>query len=982
MEKDYLAIAERMFRLFKGREGVYATQSHDSYYPTNQDLTVDDYKNHLKGQITIAQYCLNKQDNVFFLCIDVDEKSLDAVRKVQDSAKHFGFTSYVEDTGGRGYHVWFFFEKEIPAGKVLALGRLIVEHADTGVEIEIFPKQASAAKLGNPIKLPLGCHRAYQAWSVFLGEDGKPIEDVVAFLDNIKKFGENTVDEILEVNSSDEVKVSDQSEAVVSYDRDASEMARIAEKCPFIKETLEDAEQGEHIPYPTWRGLAGVYVNFGKLGERFFHELSAKEPQSYVERECQKLLDDYKAAGHKPTSCDYFQCGRDPEKDCGLRKIGDHKQSPIRYALVKQRSGRRHSEHYKAVPIHLSHIENPKFAYQTVSTDVMVAASGNTYQVPCLYKVRARVTGHEIERQIEKSDPLLIALTKLPDNVMYSTLMKLNKAEFDKDAELEVEVIALTSIEELVLVPRATVIRSNDKGESVDETGNEYREKIVFNAGNLSTTNGYFKAVGIVVPNPKNQTATLLVTQMIPVDSDVTAFKLTETHRIEFGKFQSAGTDLEMIGVKVREILKDVTHNITRIFGTHRERVLLFVLLTLHSVLRFRFNGQFINRGWLDIIVIGDTGQGKTRQLETILVAIGIGQMVSGSTASRTGLVYNLDTVIDGKRVLKWGAQALNDGRILVVDEYQKIPEGQIEEMSTARSSGMIKVDRSVKGEHNARVRMIALANPVTGESMRSFVYGILALKFPRAADIRRFDAAICVNKDDVEAENQIYRLQSQREPVAQVITPELLRNSVLWAWKRKPDDVVFEDGADDEIMEQAKILTRKYETPEMPLVSTDTHEKLARFAVALAALLHSTDASGEQVIVRREHVLFVSQELQEVYDHPNCELNKFAALSSQGDALEELEYSTIRDKVKELIEKESYKNATSKFLKYMLQKDHVRYADISESLGFGEKAVRERMAVLVAHNLVENTKNGYRKTRKGITFLKRYSLEGGGAGA
>ncbi|NTV28732.1 MAG: AAA domain-containing protein [Candidatus Omnitrophica bacterium] len=979
MVKDYQGIAERMAQLFRGREGVFAEQSFDSnYYPTNRSVSVEDYVAHLKGQITIAQYCLTKDDNVYFLIIDVDDKSLDAVSKVQASFKHFGFTSYVEDTGGRGYHVGMYFQDAVPAWKALCLGKLVVRHADLEVKVEVFPKQSSAAKLGNPIKLPLGQHRKYGGWSVFLDESFKPVEDVIGFLDAIKRYDEGSIDEILEVNPSDEGKVNAPVETAIEYNRDASEMGKIAEKCSFIKGVLEEAEQGKHIPYPTWRGLAGIYVNFGKAGEEFFHEISAKEPRSYVESECQKLLDEYKKVEHKPTSCDYFQCGCDPAKDCGLKKVGDHKQSPVRFGLVKQKSSRKNGDNYIAVPIHLTSIENPKYAYQKVKTDVMVAASGNTYQVPNYYKVYDRLSGQEVYRRIENTDPLLISLTKMTDSQMHSTLIKLNQNEFDEKSDLRVQIESYCSVEELVLVPRASFVRKQNDGTVVDAAGNDYREEIVYNAGVLSKTNGYFKAVGIVMPNPKNQKATMLVMEMLPIDSDVTAFRLSDTIRASFPKFQSTGNDLESINAKVSEILRDVTFNITEIYSPHRELGLFFVLLVAHSILHFKFNESEINRGWLDIIVIGDTGQGKSRMLEKFLMAIGLGQLVSGSATSRTGLAYNLDTVIDGQRVLKWGAMALNDGRMLVVDEFQKISSSQIEEISTARSAGLISVNRSVKGEHPARVRMIALANPVTGDPMRSFVYGILALRFQRVADIRRFDLAICVNKDDVNGTEYIYCLKKEREQVPQIIKPHELRNSVLRAWTRKPEDVQFDEDASDEIMEQAKVLTRKYETPEVPLVSTDTHEKLARFSVALATLLHSTDQEGGKVIVKKGHVQYISQKIQEVYDHRNCELNKLAAINNLQNDLHDSEYVEICNKINELIERETYKNATQKFLKLVLEKEFIRYADVSESLQIGEKAVRERMAMLVANNLVENTKHGYRKTRKGVLFLKKYIEQGG----
>jgi hypothetical protein len=73
--------------------------------------------------------------------------------------------------------------------------------------------------------------------------------------------------------------------------------------------------------------------------------------------------------------------------------------------------------------------------------------------------------------------------------------------------------------------------------------------------------------------------------------------------------------------------------------------------------------------------------------------------------------------------------------------------------------------------------------------------------------------------------------------------------------------------GATDLILSEATRMGRRYH-PAIPLVEpADQRLKLARLAAACAARVHSTDPTGEQVIVKQEHVAFVVGFLERVYN-------------------------------------------------------------------------------------------------------------------
>ena len=796
------------------------------------------------------------------------------------------------------------------------------------------------------------------------------------------------VDEILELNEAvPKAAEADENAQNINYNLDPINMHKIEESCPHIKELVTRASAGEHVSYPDWRGLCGICAYFGAAGQQRFHELSSKDIKSYRKEDCQRLLDDYKANSHKPTSCEYFACGKDPEKDCGLNPRGGHKQSPIRFGLAK---GEKiyDSLDIKPPSVHLIDIEDTKYTKKVVSTQVMVAATGSTFHIPRSYLVRCigQAQSNElcgscsykngVTREISPIDTILIEFCNISKDQMMAILAKRAKSSVQESCELNIKIVEHYAVQELVVVPKAFMIREKSDGSVVDETGRDYRHKLIYYAGSLKETEGYFEAEGLVTPNPKNQLVTLLASRMASLSTDVTAFEITKEIKQEFKKLQVTQSGIEGIEDKMTEILKDVTHNITRIYGEDREIVLLFVLLTMHSVLRFAFDGAPINKGWIEILIIGDTGQGKSQMLEKLIESIGLGQSITGSTATRTGLAYSLDTVESNKRFLRWGALPMNDGRFLIIDEAQKIPEAQIEELSSCRSSGLLKVERSIKGEHKTRVRLIFLANPVTGEPMSAHTHGIQAAKFQRPADIRRLDVIICVSKGDVDADTEIYKLKAERDKVEHIITGGLLKQSILWAWTRKPDDVIFEPEASAEIIDQAKVLSKKYETADIPLVSTDIHEKLARLSVAMAALVHSTDESHTKVIVRPEHVQFISQKLQDVYDHKNCWLDKYAASMRTGSELTEIDYVQICNEIKEMQGSESYHGAMSRLLQLILNSETLSNSEITTRLDIGTKAVRERLRILLNHDLVISTSKGYKKTNKGVIFFRRYFEE------
>src|SRR5262249_15805562 len=222
-------------------------------------------------------------------------------------------------------------------------------------------------------------------------------------------------------------------------------------------------------------------------------------------------------------------------------------------------------------------------------------------------------------------------------------------------------------------------------------------------------------------------------------------FTLTPKIRASFRLFQVPDEDLDPSQAEQHawRLAATWTHSVTKVYGRHRVYVLLAELLAFHSLREIPWADERI-KGTVDLLVIGDTGQGKTTQYRRLSAALGLGHWISGSTSSRTGVLYTLDSKVNDKRILRWGAFPLAHGELLAIDEAQNIPGEQWAEFTTARSEGVLKVDRAIRAEHPSRTRILCFANPVGRSSMAEFQYGIMAVHpdfgFLSAQDLRRFD--------------------------------------------------------------------------------------------------------------------------------------------------------------------------------------------------------------------------------------------------
>jgi hypothetical protein len=293
--------------------------------------------------------------------------------------------------------------------------------------------------------------------------------------------------------------------------------------------------------------------------------------------------------------------------------------------------------------------------------------------------------------------------------------------------------------------------------------------------------------------------------------------------------------------------------------------------LVWHSATSFMFEGKQVTKGWLECLVIGDTRTGKSETASSLVGHYKAGIIHSLETTSLAGLVGGAQQMGGKNWMVTWGLVPLNDRRLIVLDEMSGLftnrdSKGIIEAMSSVRSEGKAQVNKIAQGETSARTRLIWLSNPLSSMSLSESASGSLpALQelVRNPEDVARFDFMMAAASTDVES-SAINSTKHRRVP--HEYTSDMCAKLVMWVWSRRADQVKFLKGVEEFIYGAAEDLGSRY-VSDPPLIQiANVRLKVARLAVAFAARTFSSDAHGECIVVKRQHVKSAVQFLDSIY--------------------------------------------------------------------------------------------------------------------
>ena len=288
-----------------------------------------------------------------------------------------------------------------------------------------------------------------------------------------------------------------------------------------------------------------------------------------------------------------------------------------------------------------------------------------------------------------------------------------------------------------------------------------------------------------------------------------------------------------------------------------RSKMNFLIDLTFHSILQFEFNNNLLN-GWISLMILGDTGTGKSTMLKKLFELYQYGTLKYQSTGSRAGWVGGLVKSHKNKMFYKPGVLPLNDGGLVCIEELKNFDESILQAFITAMSDGFVDISFIQAHQSQARVRLIFTSNPrksnmLTKEPSINLMKGLLGTE----EAFRRIDCAYVTFKDS--------KFLEQKLPEGQ-IDKNILPLLVQYAWSRKVDNVKFEDDAINAIFNYAQEFSKEYDHPNLLLVDPSSqHNKFAKLATAFACLTYSVQ--DEIIIVQKCHVDFIANILHEIYN-------------------------------------------------------------------------------------------------------------------
>jgi hypothetical protein len=464
--------------------------------------------------------------------------------------------------------------------------------------------------------------------------------------------------------------------------------------------------------------------------------------------------------------------------------------------------------------------------------------------------------------------------------------------------------------------------------------------------------NGCYAMKGRMYPHPSNQQAALLISEYEPTEDALSTYKPTKQDMQGLDVFQPNHWILSSLEDKLQDIYDDIANNVTHIYK--RQDMHLAADLAYHSPLYLEYDGSQV-KGWVEVLILGDSGQGKSIMIDTLMRFYGLGEKIDCKSATEAGLKGGCQ--VYGKRwFIEWGKIPLNDRRLVVLEELKGASVEVIGKLTDMRSSGVAEIVKIVKRRSHARTRIIGISNNRSTLSLSEYNYGVNAVTelIGSLEDVRRFDLIYPVDRRDVD----VLECQRKVDETPHVYTSILCKSLILFCWTVSKVEV--EDT--DMLLDLSIQLCTKY-SDDIPIVDRGSMRfKLLRLAAALAGRTYSIN--GDALLVRRCHLEYTFNYIDRLYSSKSLGYLEYS--NKIFESLSLLSEEAVTNKIlTELAHPKS-------FVEQCLVSSTFDHNYLQDMLGIEMKDARVLLSFLLRQRALTRDGKTYRKTEAFTEFLKK----------
>ena len=254
-------MVESFQHLFRGREDARGTMKGSCI---RGKVTVDHYRQHLDGKISLGIYPLLDDDTCHFFAIDLDEKNFEKAKAIRLELNNIFIPAYITNSRQKGYHIYGFADYKFKAKEI----RLILTNTlkKLGIKAEIFPKQdivRPETPLGNYINLP--CYGFTRQFLTTSMKEVKP-EDA---LEKIKYTPQESIEKALQAlprkgySKEQPIPLKNHPGVRLNEEYNPETIEELFEYCAFIQHCQDDAST---LSEPHWWSMVTILIVWGKPG--------------------------------------------------------------------------------------------------------------------------------------------------------------------------------------------------------------------------------------------------------------------------------------------------------------------------------------------------------------------------------------------------------------------------------------------------------------------------------------------------------------------------------------------------------------------------------------------------------------------------------------------------------------------------------------------------------------------------------------------